>query len=187
MSAHLIEAWPKTADRAGRGELPSMPAAASPAPPDPAAPPTGLHPTPRPDPVTGPEPITRQGPVAGSLPHWRALLEARWQARLRQITELSLTYHEAAAVGGTHQPGDRAAAARLRNVLRRTVATRRALADIEEALARLGSGRFGRCEQCDDAIPAARLALIPETRYCPACATPLTRDTAPGRDPVDAA
>jgi len=28
-------------------------------------------------------------------PQWRALLEARWQARLTELTELSLAYHAA--------------------------------------------------------------------------------------------
>ena len=37
-------------------------------------------------------------PAAGtSGPRWRALLEARWQARVREVTELSLAYHVAAA------------------------------------------------------------------------------------------
>jgi hypothetical protein len=41
--------------------------------------------------------------AAGSIretvrgPMWRALLEARWRARLQEVTELSLAYHEAVA------------------------------------------------------------------------------------------
>jgi RNA polymerase-binding transcription factor DksA len=105
---------------------------------------------------------------APSLPRWRALLEARWQARLRQLTELSLAYHDAAAYAGA-RPGDHAATRRQRETLRRTVAARRGLADVEEALARLAAGRFGRCEQCRAAIPASRLGLTPEMRYCPVC------------------
>jgi len=104
---------------------------------------------------------------APSLPHWRALLEARWQARLQELIELSLAYHDGAAVGGDH--GDRAAARRLRETLRATVAARRGLADTEDALGRLAACRFGLCEQCGAAIPASLLALTPETRYCPAC------------------
>jgi hypothetical protein len=50
---------------------------------------------------------------APSLPRWRALLEARWQARLQQLTELSLAYHDAAAYAGA-RPGDHAAARRQR-------------------------------------------------------------------------
>jgi DnaK suppressor protein len=105
---------------------------------------------------------------APSLPHWRALLEARWQVRLQQLTELSLAYHDAATAAGVH-PGDHAATRQLRDTLRRTVAARRGLADVEEALARVTAGRFGRCEQCGGAIPASRLALTPEMRYCLAC------------------
>ncbi len=107
--------------------------------------------------------------AAGSRgPRWRALLEARWQARLREVTELSLAYHVAAAAvpGGT---GDRAGQPETRALLRRAVAARRRLADVEEALGRLTAGRFGSCEQCAAEIPAALLAAAPETRYCPRC------------------
>ena len=101
-------------------------------------------------------------------PHWRTLLEDRWRARLQEVTTLSLAYHQAAAspddeLGG---PGSRQA----ERLLRRTVAARRKLADIEEALARLASGNFGRCEQCRSPLSRELLTAVPETRYCPACA-----------------
>ena len=108
-------------------------------------------------------------PVAGTRgPRWRALLEARWQARVREVTELSLAYHVAAAAapGGT---GDGAGQPEPRALLGRTVAARRKLADVEEALGRLAAGSFGSCEQCGSAIPASLLATTPETRYCPRC------------------
>jgi RNA polymerase-binding transcription factor DksA len=101
-------------------------------------------------------------------PQWRALLEARWQARLEELTELSLAYHAAAEAfvdGGVDQPGQQEA----QILLRRAVAVRRKLEDVEEALGRLAAGRYGRCEQCGSQIPAGLLALIPETRYCPRC------------------
>jgi RNA polymerase-binding transcription factor DksA len=96
---------------------------------------------------------------------WRALLEARWRARLQDVTELSLAYHEAAAAAPPGPTGDR----RLRQLLRRAVAARRALADTDEALGRLSTGRYGRCEGCLAAIPAWVLAAVPEARYCPRC------------------
>jgi DnaK suppressor protein len=101
-------------------------------------------------------------------PRWRALLEARWQARLTELTELSLAYHAAneAIVDARADEPDRQEAQLL---LRRAVAARRKLEDFEEALGRLTAGRYGRCEQCESAIPAGLLALIPETRYCPRC------------------
>jgi RNA polymerase-binding transcription factor DksA len=114
-------------------------------------------------------------PAAGTRgPRWRALLEARWQARVREVTELSLAYHVAAAAAPAGA-GDGAGQPEIRALLRRAVAARRKLADVEEALGRLAAGRFGSCEQCGSAIPAGLLAAAPETRYCPHC------DTEPAR------
>jgi len=101
-------------------------------------------------------------------PHWRALLEDRWRARLQEVTKLSLAYHQAAE---PPEDQDRSSGSQqAERLLRRTVAARRKLADIEEALARLASGNFGRCEQCRSPLPRELLTAVPETRYCPACA-----------------
>jgi DnaK suppressor protein len=109
--------------------------------------------------------------VPGALPQWRALLELHWQERLERVTELSLAYHEArerAGEGsGPATEGAEAQSARL--ILHRTVEERRALADIEAALARLDSGRFGWCEQCGAAVDVSRLAEAPQARYCLHC------------------
>jgi hypothetical protein len=49
----------------------------------------------------------RLTPAGIRAPRWRALLEARWQARLQEVTELSLAYHAAAAVpAGPSVPAD---------------------------------------------------------------------------------
>jgi RNA polymerase-binding transcription factor DksA len=96
-------------------------------------------------------------------------LETRWQARVREVTELALAYHEAAAAQGQGTGAGREAQLRLDRLLRRTVAARWALADTEEALARLSAGTYGRCESCAGAIAAGRLAVAPETRYCVRC------------------
>ena len=109
-------------------------------------------------------------------PAWRALLEAQWRARVQQVTELSLAFHEAASAAAapagavaagaaSRRPGER----KVRKLLRRTVAARRALADTEEALSRLASGRYGLCEGCTAAIPARLLAVTPDARYCQRC------------------
>jgi len=107
-------------------------------------------------------------PAESGGPHWRALLEDRWRARLQEVTKLSLAYHQAAAPPDGRD-GD-AGSQQAERLLRRTVAARRKLADIEEALARLASGNFGRCEQCRSPLPRELLTAIPETRYCPSCA-----------------
>jgi DnaK suppressor protein len=109
---------------------------------------------------------------------WRSLLEARWQARLREVTELSLAYH-AVAPAAAQVRGDGA-----ERLMRRAVAARRRLADVEDALARLAAGTFGRCEQCRSVIPDRTLAREPEARYCPACtaaARPAQPTVAAGR------
>ena len=102
-----------------------------------------------------------------TIPQWRALLEARWEARLRELTELSLAYHAADAEGS----GDSSRQREAQGLLRRAVGARRKLADLEEALGRLTAGGFGACELCGSAIPSGLLAAIPETRYCPRCDT----------------
>ncbi len=115
------------------------------------------------------------GPALASRargPVWRALLEAQWRDRVQEVTELSLAYHEAAsatAAAAGAAPASGAAERKVRKLLRRTVAARQALADTEEALSRLASGRYGLCEGCTAAIPARLLAAAPETRYCPRC------------------
>jgi RNA polymerase-binding transcription factor len=89
---------------------------------------------------------------------WRALLEKRWEVRLRELIELSLAYHTAA---DAQRDTDA--------LLHRAVSARRKLAEVEEALVRLTAGGFGRCEACGSAVPPGLLAVIPETRYCPRC------------------
>jgi len=115
------------------------------------------------------------GPALASRargPVWRALLEAQWRDRVQEVTELSLAYHEAAsatAAAAGAAPASGPAERKVRKLLRRTVAARQALADTEEALSRLASGRYGLCEGCTATIPARLLAAAPETRYCPRC------------------
>jgi RNA polymerase-binding transcription factor DksA len=103
-------------------------------------------------------------------PWWRALLESRWRERLQQVTELSVEFHDAAAAApaaGAVRPGPA-----LRRLMRRAASARRALADTDEALARLAAGRFGRCENCAAPIPSQTLRAEPEARYCTRCAEP---------------
>ena len=46
---------------------------------------------------------------------------------------------------------------------------RRALADIELALVRMRTGRYGYCRSCDGRIPLVVLEAIPRTTLCLAC------------------
>ena len=40
------------------------------------------------------------------------------------------------------------------------------LEDIQRALAKLDDGTYGRCETCGEAIPPARLEIMPAARFC---------------------
>jgi RNA polymerase-binding transcription factor DksA len=116
-------------------------------------------------------------PVRGV--RWRRLLEDRWRDRLSQVTAAALAFHDAAAVAG----GDPGRHGALHELLTRASAARRALADVDDALARLAGGNYGLCESCGGAIPAGRLAAVPEARYCPQCETPAL-PAARGRRPL---
>jgi RNA polymerase-binding transcription factor DksA len=136
--------------------------------------------------------------TAGDFPvsYWRALLDARWQAEVRRVTELSLAFcgtaeQMQAFAGVGRRDGDgrdagelRRAAGRLRRAESRAVAARRSLADIEEAMSRLTAGRYGRCEQCGTDMPARWLTRVPETRYCPRCSPGAAATARLARSPV---
>jgi RNA polymerase-binding protein DksA len=44
------------------------------------------------------------------------------------------------------------------------------LVEIADALERIDQGTFGRCEECQTAIPRARLEALPYARLCVECA-----------------
>jgi RNA polymerase-binding transcription factor DksA len=58
----------------------------------------------------------------------------------------------------------------LENTLGLVGTERSILTEIEEALARIQSGTYGRCEADGGVIPRARLRAIPWTRFCVRCA-----------------
>ncbi len=49
------------------------------------------------------------------------------------------------------------------------------LRHIDEALARMEEGQFGRCARCGGAIGRHRLRAIPEARYCMTCSDAVGR------------
>lgn len=56
-----------------------------------------------------------------------------------------------------------------------------ALAEIDQALQRLDSGRFGLCSDCGEPIALARLQLSPQVLRCLACEAAHERSTSAGR------
>jgi RNA polymerase-binding transcription factor DksA len=120
---------------------------------------TAMTPTAR----IGAVPAPRRGQAGSS--RWRALLEARWRERLEVLTDLSVAFHDSAALA----PGTQAHESH-RLLSRRAVVARYALAETDKALRRLATGEFGRCEDCAGDIQQVRLLAEPEARYCERCA-----------------
>src|SRR5438477_10429879 len=50
------------------------------------------------------------------------------------------------------------------------------LGEIGAALERIKQGSFGQCEECQGAIPKARLQAVPYARYCVDCARKLEKN-----------
>jgi DnaK suppressor protein len=53
---------------------------------------------------------------------------------------------------------------------------RRELATIERALAKMATGSFGVCEDCEEMISVRRLQALPEARLCAHCQALAERD-----------
>jgi len=74
------------------------------------------------------------------------------------------------AQGGYADPTDRATMESDRNFqLRLRDRERKLLSKVEEALARLGEGTYGRCEECGGDIGIERLKARPVTTFCISC------------------
>ncbi|WP_405065055.1 hypothetical protein OG558_24165 [Kribbella sp. NBC_01510] len=81
--------------------------------------------------------------------------------QLRGITQF------ANAAAGTAGAPDVAAHREVRHKL--TVAARIALAETEDALARMDAGRYGGCGRCGRTISLQCLSAHPQARYCTQC------------------
>ncbi len=89
------------------------------------------------------------------------------------------TVHQMMVGGGREElpdPNDRASVEEGRNwSLRLRDRDRRLIGKIEEALARLETGTFGKCTACGRPISAARLRARPVTDLCIDCKTEAER------------
>jgi DnaK suppressor protein len=110
--------------------------------------------------------------LASRLPVLRAALEQQRRFRREQLAQLE-------GDGQTHQWPEPADSSDSRNretelALREVDAlvaagARRALADIEVALVRMRTGRYGHCRSCGARIPLVVLEAIPKTTLCLTC------------------
>ena len=98
--------------------------------------------------------------LALRLPEFHAALEQQRQFRLEQLRELT-----AAATDSLPTVDD--AHDQVSEILRASAAT--ALTEVEDALDRLRTCRYGICERCTMPIACERLEILPMSRYCMRC------------------
>jgi DnaK suppressor protein len=106
---------------------------------------------------------------------YRTLLEGQLSSLVGTSEK---TVHQMVGEGGEEipDPNDRATVEEGRNwSLRLRDRDRRLIGKIEEALARLEAGAFGKCTACGKPISAARLRARPVTDLCIDCKTEAER------------
>ena len=97
--------------------------------------------------------------VTVHLAELKAALEQQRQFRLEQISELLTT--EPGAPSSTDEHDE------VNDILRTSAV--RALLEVDDALERMRSGSYGRCEGCGAPIAFERLEILPMSRYCMRC------------------
>jgi DnaK suppressor protein len=122
-----------------------------------------------------PSPDRPRPELLASLPRLRARLEEQRRFRIDQLAMLGEpTPRRAggwrpalAAEGDLDAEHDRIRAALAEGA-------RRVLADIETALHRMRTGRYGTCQRCAGPIPLEQLHVIPYAARCVDCQRPAT-------------
>ena len=107
------------------------------------------------------------------LPALRNKLEQQRRFRREQLAQLDADggTDDRSAYADRVDPTDPEAESALREVDAVVAAgARRALADIELALVRMATGRYGLCRSCGAGIPLVVLEAIPKTTLCLTCA-----------------
>lgn len=106
------------------------------------------------------------------LPALRNKLDQQRRFRREQLAQLGADggTDDRSAYADRLDPADPEAESALREVDAVVAAgARRALADIELALVRMATGRYGLCRSCDARIPLVVLEAIPKTTLCLKC------------------
>lgn len=105
--------------------------------------------------------------VQDHLSDLRALLEEQRRFRLDQLGQLTTEHPVDEPRIDTLDAG--ADMARVEVSAAVEAAARQALDDIDAALMRIDSGRYGRCDECETPIPLERLLAIPQAPLCMRC------------------
>jgi|SRR3954451_1903608 len=124
------------------------------------------------------EALTGAGAESAERPddYFRQLLEDKAAEARRQIERLADDIREVTLAGreipadDEYDPeGSTLSLERAREEAMLT-STESELAEVLEAMDRMGRGTYGVCERCGNRIPRERLEARPEARYCIVCA-----------------
>ncbi len=109
--------------------------------------------------------------LTSRLPDLRAALEQQHRFRREQLALLDSNggTHVCPTRAATHSRGQEAVQAMREVDALVADGARRALADIELAVVRMDTGRYGLCRSCGARIPLVVLEAIPKTTLCLAC------------------
>jgi DnaK suppressor protein len=116
-----------------------------------------------------PTPDLPRPDLATHLPVLRQMLEEQRRFRLDQLVELG--QQDSDSSGSPYATGSIAGVdtAREEVTAALTAAARSALRDVESALARMDTGRYGMCLRCGTQISLDRLSVLPQTSLCAGC------------------
>ena len=115
--------------------------------------------------------MSTQTELTGHLPTLRHQLLDRRQALFARVarTEDDLRWLGANIESEPEEEAQEDTTAQL--LLRLDDLSKTEITTIDDALARMARGEYGRCIHCNAAIPWARLEALPEARECLPCAT----------------
>ena len=118
--------------------------------------------------IVMPTPDRPRPELLADLPALRTRLEEQREFRIEQLARLGEPLDGGRGPAIWIDPADPDAGHR---EVTATLAdgARRALADIETALYRMHTGRYGMCLRCGAPIPLERLRLIPHLAHCADC------------------
>jgi DnaK suppressor protein len=107
--------------------------------------------------------------TAQRLERLRNYLLAEQASLQQQLANLTTFSHEANPGLGNHMADDATAAFDQATIVSIRRSKERVLEQINQALARMADGTYGRCERCHDEIDFARLKAIPYATLCMSC------------------
>lgn len=117
-----------------------------------------------------------QTPADLDLSYFAALIDERMEKTREQIVMLTELIREVTLAAkdipadDEHDPEGTTVSVERANEEAMLAAAENALIELLEARERVDANTYGICENCQRPIPAARLEIRPETRFCVTCA-----------------